>query len=247
MINSVEIGKNYAIRLLEFYGGTKQNVNVIGITNIDNVSLNQDDYNIYQTYFAPIGLGMTSFYTAIHEDTKIYICKVISSLEPYELEDDKIFIPESLIDMNTSDELIKSLTFTFSISPVIRRFQSEEETGEFTREIEEKIKKRLHGIIEFSLLDSEVSSAYDEVYLENTDITLIEENRRKEYELFLQQRDKMLSTDKIKESAFTTSLTEMNYSKERYDKALKELELEKQRYNGLCVSLQNKLDKLNND
>ena len=32
MINSVEIGKNYAIRLLEFYGGTKQNVNIIGIT-----------------------------------------------------------------------------------------------------------------------------------------------------------------------------------------------------------------------
>ena len=143
--------------------------------------------------------------------------------------------------------MIKSLTFTFSISPVIRRFQSEEETGEFTREIEEKIKKRLHGIIEFSLLDSEVSSAYDEVYLENADITLIEENRRKEYELFLQQRDKMLSTDKIKEAAFTTSLTEMNYSKERYDKALKGLELEKQRYNGLCVSLQNKLDKLNNN
>ena len=147
MINSVEIGKNYAIRLLEFYGGTKQNVNVIGITNIDNVSLNQDDYNIYQTYFAPIGLGMTSYYTAIHEDTKIYICKVISSLEPYELEDDKIFIPESLIDMNTSDELIKSLTFTFSISPVIRRFQSEEETGEFTREIEEKIKKAFNIVL----------------------------------------------------------------------------------------------------
>ena len=57
----------------------------------------------------------------------------------------------------------------------------------------------------------------------------------------------MLSTDKIKESAFNTSLTEMNHSKERYDKALKELELEKQRYNGLCVSLQNKLDKLNNN
>ena len=57
----------------------------------------------------------------------------------------------------------------------------------------------------------------------------------------------MLSTDKIKESAFTTSLTEMNRSKEQYNKALKELELEKQRYNGLCVSLQNKLDKLNNN
>ena len=105
----------------------------------------------------------------------------------------------------------------------------------------------MHGIIEFSLIDSEVSSAYDEVYLENTDISLIEENRKKEYELFLQQRDKMLSTDKVKETTFTTSLTEMNRSKEQYDKALKELELEKQRYNGLCVSLQNKLNKLNND
>ena len=60
MIKEVEIGKNYALYLLNLYGGTKYNVTVIGKTNIDNVSLNEDKYNVYETFFQPIGLGLTT-------------------------------------------------------------------------------------------------------------------------------------------------------------------------------------------
>jgi hypothetical protein len=108
MIKNIDLGKNYALYLLPLYGGIKNNVTVIGKTNIDNVAMNEDEYNIYETYFQPLGLGLTSYYTAIQQDTEIYICKPITSLEPFTIGDEKIFIPKSLIDMSESVEYVEA-------------------------------------------------------------------------------------------------------------------------------------------
>ena len=102
MLEKIEYSKLYSIRLLDFYGGTKHNVLVIGKTDINNVSNNEDEYNIFETFFQPQGLGIASYYAAIQSNTTIYICRVIDSLEPLTISDEKIFIPESLIDKNNS-------------------------------------------------------------------------------------------------------------------------------------------------
>ena len=60
MIEKLEYGKSYAIYLNSLYGGYKSNVRIIGKTNIDNVvSNNDDDYNIYKTYFRNLNIFFT--------------------------------------------------------------------------------------------------------------------------------------------------------------------------------------------
>ena len=79
MIEKLEYGKSYAIYLNSLYGGYKSNVRIIGKTNIDNVvSNNDDDYNIYKTYFEPVGLGLNSYYSAIKPETTIFSIPSIS-------------------------------------------------------------------------------------------------------------------------------------------------------------------------
>ena len=46
MISSVQLNRNYAIYLSDLYGGTKNNVQVVGITSIDSLAKNNPDYNI---------------------------------------------------------------------------------------------------------------------------------------------------------------------------------------------------------
>ena len=110
MIEKLEYGKSYAIYLNSLYGGYKSNVRIIGKTNIDNVvSNNDDDYNIYKTYFEPVGLGLNSYYSAIKPETTIYIGLVVDSLEPYSYTEEKVFIPKSLI-------VKTSISFSFNLS-----------------------------------------------------------------------------------------------------------------------------------
>ena len=64
MISSIQLNRNYAIYLSDLYGGEKNNVQVVGMTSIDSLAKNNPDYNIYQTYFEPYGLGLSTYYTA---------------------------------------------------------------------------------------------------------------------------------------------------------------------------------------
>ena len=92
----LEYSKTYSIKLLDIFGGYKSNIRIIGKTNIDNVVNNTDDeYNIFKTYFEPIGLGLTSYYVNITNKTVIYIGLVVNSLEPYSYTEEKVFLPES--------------------------------------------------------------------------------------------------------------------------------------------------------
>ena len=216
MINSVEMGKKYALYLLQLYGGTKNNVLVIGKTTIDNVVRNKDNYNIYQTYFEPIGLGLTSYYTAIQENTDIYICNPINSLEPLEVSDDKLFIPSTLIDMSKSSEYVEVFNLNFNIYPIMKRFKSVDERDAYLTEIKNKIKGKLKELIDFSALDSEIETSYDTVYLTKEEIEFIENkvNAQKEY------RDRIIreyrSRETEKEFQYNKALADMNRARDDY-------------------------------
>jgi len=247
MITSIEIGKNYSVKLLEIYGGTTYNLTIIGSTDIDNVAKNDQSYNIFDTYFSPIGLGLTSYYAAINSSTKIYICGSITSLEPFEVDTDtKVFVPESLIDFDSTEEFVKSLDYTFTISSLKRRYTTSLDKTEFDKDIKEKIIKRLDGLIDISTQEINLNVASKETYLKKSDIDTIETNRKEQYELFLQNRRNLMNLDKVRETTFNETISEMKSSKQSYDLLIKQLQLEKDLYTGLCVSLQNKLDKLNN-
>lgn len=224
MLDNIELGKKYALYLLPLYGGTKNNVLVIGKTNIDNVVRNQDDYNIYQTYFAPIGLGLTSYYTAIKETTDIYICNPIESLEPLTVGSDKLFIPASLIDMSESSEYLEVYNLNFHIYPIIKRFTSIDERDSFLIDIKNKIKGKLKELVDFSAIDSEVDSSYDTVYLTKEDVELIENKIAEQKE----NRDRILreyrKRETEKEFQYNKALADMTNARDDYLTKIRETE-----------------------
>ncbi len=211
MLTSIDFGKNYALYLLPLYGGIKNNVTVIGKTNIDSVALNENEYNIYETYFQPLGLGLTSYYTAIQENTEIYICKPITSLEPFTISDEKIFIPSTLIDMSVSTEYISAYNFNFQIYPMLKRFDSEATRDRFKEEIVEKIKAKLNELIDFNTLETtEIDVSYDTVYVTKDTIEEMEEKSVKMWNDLHTRIRQSRENDRLMESQYNQTMIELN-------------------------------------
>jgi hypothetical protein len=209
-LETIDINKNYAIYLSDLYGGTKYNVQIIGKTFIDSVAKNQDDYNIYTTYFEPIGLGISSYYTAISSDTPIYICLPITALEPFTLSSTKMFIPGTLINMEASEEYVKAFNINFNISSVIKAFDTDAERDSYLEEIIGKIKIRLNALIDFSISDLDLTSVYDEVYLTTDDVAAINEARNTAYDEYI-KRQQTINQDEIsKNLAIAAKLKELD-------------------------------------
>jgi len=240
MVESLEYGKSYAIYLTSLYGGYKKNVRIIGNTNIDNVVSNtDDDYNIYQTYFEPIGLGLTSYYSAVKKTTPIYIGLVVDSLEPYSYTDEKVFIPESLIDFEKTEEYIKVSKINYNIFPIVRKFSSETDRDLFIANTRAELIKRISGLVEFSNLDLEVDTNYDELYITKEDYQVISEARETAHKAYVKRLNELDALQREKESIYNSKLSELNLKIAEYERARQEMENSKNKYQGLIDLLSN--------
>lgn len=208
-LTSIDVNHNYELYLNPIYGGTKYNVQVIGVTYIDSVTKNEEDYNIYNTYFSPIGLGITSYYTAIHNDTKIYICNAITALSPLTISTDKLFIPESLINMSDSQEYDKAYAFTFKIYPLIKQIDTDEELTTYTEEIKTKVQNRLKSLVDFSILDTSLDVSYEAIYVEEDTLVSIENDRKTKYNEYIARVNTNNRAEEVKNIEYTKKMNEL--------------------------------------
>lgn len=240
MIEKLEYGKSYAIYLNSLYGGYKSNVRIIGKTNIDNVvSNNDDDYNIYKTYFEPVGLGLNSYYSAIKPETTIYIGLVVDSLEPYSYTEEKVFIPKSLIDFNKSEEYIKVSKISFNIYPIVRKFSTELDRDEYIAKTKSELLNRIKSLIEFSNLDTEVESDYSDLYITKEEYDVLDAARESVYKTFRKRMIEIDNAARIKEANYNTKLAELDSKIKEYEKARQEMENTKNKYQGMIDLLEN--------
>lgn len=240
MIEKLEYGKSYAIYLNSLYGGYKSNIRIIGKTNIDNVISNtEDDYNIYKTYFEPVGLGLTSYYSAIKNDTTIYIGLVVDSLEPYSYTEEKIFIPETLIDFDKSEEYIKVSKLNYNIYPIVRKFSTETDRDAFIAKSRQELLNRIKGLIEFSNLDIEVEADYADLYITKEDYEVINTARENAYKAFQKRMAEIDASNRIKEANYNSKLSELDQKIKEYEKARQEMENTKNRYQGMIDLMSN--------
>ena len=89
--------------------------------------------------------------------------------------EEKVFIPETLINFETSAEYIECTNYNFEIYPIIRRFTSSDEKNIYEKEIVDKLRDRLHGLVDFANLNSQVNIGSDTIYLEKEDIEMLED------------------------------------------------------------------------
>ena len=220
MISSVQLNRNYAIYLSDVYGGTKNNVQVVGITSIDSLAKNNPDYNIYQTYFEPYGLGLSTYYTAIQTETVIYICVPITSLEPFNIDiDNKIYIPESIINLDKSSEYVKAYNINLNIYPIIKNFDTDDERDKYIEGIKEKVKNRLTALIDFNSLGLEIDSSYAPIYLTTEDITEINKERSDMYQEYIDRVNKYNRSREESANSINNAIKEANEAKIAYEEA----------------------------
>lgn len=209
-IESLDLNKNYSIKLSDIYGGMKYNLQVIGTTNIDAVSKNDDKYNIFSTFFEPVGLGIGSYYTAISTVTKIYIFVVIDSLEPFELSTDKMFIPETLINFNKSQEYIKVYNMSYNIYPIIKRINTDDELEKYIEETRQKIASKLQTFIDFSLNDLNIEAGYDSVYIPKETMDAIENDREIMFGKYMDRERLNIRTTQERDFSFSSKMRELD-------------------------------------
>ena len=232
MIEKLEYGKSYAIYLNSLYGGYKSNVRIIGKTNIDNVvSNNNDDYNIYKTSY--------SSFVIYKPETTIYIGLVVDSLEPYSYTEEKVFIPESLIDFDKSEEYIKVSKISFNIYPIVRKFSTEIDRDEFIAKTKSELLNRIKGLIEFSNLDTEVESDYSDLYITKEEYDVLDTARKSVYKSFQQRLIEMDNAARIKEANYNSKLAELDSKIKEYERARQEMENTKNKYQGMIDLLEN--------
>lgn len=220
MITSVQLNRNYAIYLSDLYGSEKYNVQVVGTTTIDSLAKNAPDYNVYQTYFEPYGLGLATYYTAIQTDTVIYICVPITSLEPFSMDiDNKIYIPESIINLDKSSEYVKAYNINLNIYPIIKNFDTDDERDKYIEEIKEKVKNRLIALIDFNSLGLEIDSSYAPIYLTTEDVTDINKERSDMYQEYLNRINKHNKALEESANSINKSIKEANEARVAYEEA----------------------------
>lgn len=218
MVESIEMNKNYAIYLSDLYGSSKINAQVIGTTVIDSLNKNDEDYNIYQTYFEPFGLGLATYYTAIQSDTVIYICAPITSLEPFTIDtSSKVYVPSSLIDMYKTSEYVKCYNISLNVYPVIKNFDTDDERDSYIEELKEKVKNRLSNIIEFNTLGLEIDSSYAPIYMTTEDVNAINEERSNLYNKYNDRQNKFRSAQEQSASALNNAISSYNTAKSEYE------------------------------
>ena len=234
----LEYSKTYSIKLLDIFGGYKSNIRIIGKTNIDNVVNNTDDeYNIFKTYFEPIGLGLTSYYVNITNKTIIYIGLVVNSLEPYSYIEEKVFLPESLIDWNGSNEYIKVSKLTYTIFPVIRKFSTETDLEAFKKRSKEELLNRIKGLIEFANLDNDIVIDSADFFVIKEDYEALDDARKMEYKKY---KDRMANNTKVmfeNQSLFNSKLAECDQAINEYNKKTLELQDKINEYQGFIDSM----------
>lgn len=218
MITNLEFGEKYKLFLSELYGGTKINAVIIGETTIDNVTKNKSGYNIYETYFEPVGLGLTSYYTAIRPNSRIMICSKIKSFYPYTLDTDKIFIPYTLIDLKNSSKYIKSTNITININPVVKYFNDDNERNTFIDNLTERTKTLLNTSIEYANLDSEVTATYEDLYILDEDLEALNEKRISAYTKYKNRLLLIESEKDLKNLSYVKKISEYENSILSYNK-----------------------------
>lgn len=225
MIERIEYSKPYKLQLLPLYGATVYNCFVIGETNIDNVSNNEEDFNIYEQFFAPFGYGLGSYYGSIIPTTKIFICNQINSFSPLEVDrDKKFFIPESLIDKENSNEYVECGNISFTIYPIVKSFESIENQEKFLNDTKEKMRKKLSELIDFSILTNEIDSYVEPIYLTREEINDIEERRMDMYKKHIQTQESLLKFQNNKDRQYNELLVKLKKQIEDYENKSAELD-----------------------
>ena len=133
--------------------------------------------------------------------------------------DNKIYIPESIINLDKSSEYVKAYNINLNIYPIIKNFDTDDERDKYIEEIKEKVKNRLIALIDFNSLGLEIDSSYAPIYLTTEDVTDINKERSDMYQEYLNRINKYNKAQEESANSINKSIKEANEARVAYEEA----------------------------
>ena len=143
MVTVLEKDKYYKINFInKFVNKGPYTVRIVGSTNKNNIHTFNESFELRDTFFDEVGFG--TYLSFVDEYTEILICKVVKSYEPIELDDELIFIPQSIINYDTTVEFLIARRYNLKLESFIRKFDDNAEELEFNKNLESIINKAIN-------------------------------------------------------------------------------------------------------
>ena len=106
------------------------------------------------------------------------------------------------------------------------------------------MKRKLKELIEFSVLDNDISVSYDTIYLSDEDITSIENKRATAWDDYNRRVYENMRLDRESENRYNTLLFDLNEQKKKYEKAADDFNSKYIEYQAKCEELKEALENL---
>lgn len=197
-MENIDIGKTYNLNFYSTWSSFNGDYRVIGITVPSAIEDVQSGYKLYPLFFEDLGLGISTYTSYIKSDTQILICnKVVGYGDAIEYEDEKTFIPVSLIDFNESNEIVEVYEYKFVLSNIRRNFSSDDEKDTYERNIINEFKDEVMENDKFASSSASVQFAANKTFVSKDDADKIANDTlsvSKEYSMKRNSENKYVQT-----------------------------------------------------
>ena len=137
-MDSLIQGKRYHIPFVAPYTSKgPYDVEISAVTKKSELPI-YGDFDIRGTFFDEVGIK--TYLTMVTDETDIYICHLITSYDPEEVDTGTfVFIPASIVDYGNIDEYLSVTRYRFEIEGIRRHFDTSYESREFIEDLNESI------------------------------------------------------------------------------------------------------------
>ena len=150
MASDLKVQSYYHIKLANPWLDKEYNVRITGIANINTLTELDPTANIKKEFFNNYNIPISKYLLLITNSTLIYVCQSIKEYDPVVIdEDNKVFIPETLIDYSETFEYIEAKRYDFDVSTGVKSFNSILDENDFLESATELIRKSVNNIDHF--------------------------------------------------------------------------------------------------
>lgn len=169
----------YHIELLNTWNNKKYDAQIVGMVSPNTLNELDSAVNIRKEFFTDYNLGISKYMMLITDSTPIYVLKPIKSYDPVETdEENRFYVPLSLIDFSKSFEYIRAKRYDFTTYTGIKYFDTVLTEDKFLTEAETKISEVVGNLNIFTGDNVSSSVVTTDVLTTKDKLDLINRNRK---------------------------------------------------------------------
>ncbi|MFW6377559.1 MAG: hypothetical protein ACOCZ5_02830 [bacterium] len=243
--NELEIGKNYSLKYNDPWTNYDvQDVRVNAITSENQVSQYGID-SLYSEFFVRFNIGLATYVTMMNASPQVYICQIVKSRDPVEIDDSIVIIPKVIIDFKRSESLLLCDNIEISINGLVKYHELVYQRGDYLKKLTANVRNSLKNIPEFGDTPVDVEYTTTEILKTKEEYVKYEDFRKKSFDIqkiineeqrlkhnrdlrAMMEKSEELQTQiadyKLKNDGLEAAIHSYNTSKENYDNIIEVLQ-----------------------